>query len=193
MRKEQEQEKEQDKTRKEQEEEQDKVGHSMRRLLGHLLLRLLVCSYREIICLLCSARVARALRGAELLTRSLTRSLTHSLLSSWDTGILLSSIQGVLNPLLLLPLPLFPLPKSVTVGVTDGAMNDKKTLSELIEPTCFRVGVVRDFLQEIKPFVDPVVVPIQDPFGPSTVDPRLQAIVVSQVWIGEIYLMFDVT
>ena len=60
-------------------------------------------------------------------------------------------------------------------------MNRKKTLSELIEPTDFRIQAVKDFLLEIKPSVDAIVVPIQDPFGPSIVDPRLQAIVVSQV------------
>ena len=72
-------------------------------------------------------------------------------------------------------------PQSVTVGVTDGAMNRKKTLCELIEPIQTRIDAVRDFILEIKPTVEAKVVPIQDPFGPSTVDPRLQAIVVSQV------------
>ena len=60
-------------------------------------------------------------------------------------------------------------------------MNGKKTLVELMESTSFRVSAVTRFLRDIKPALDAVVVPIQDPFGPSIVDPRLQAIVVSEV------------
>jgi len=70
--------------------------------------------------------------------------------------------------------------KSVTVGVTHGMMNQKKTLSELIEDVDFRVAEVVRFLEEVKPSVKPIVVPITDPFGPSTVDPRLEAIIVSE-------------
>ncbi|XP_064613694.1 bifunctional coenzyme A synthase-like isoform X2 [Liolophura sinensis] len=70
--------------------------------------------------------------------------------------------------------------ESVTVGVTDGQMNKKKTLCELILPIETRINDVKTFMQEVKPRLRYTVVPINDPFGPSTQDPQLQCIVVSQ-------------
>ena len=58
---------------------------STRRVLGHSLLRSLLHSHRSPICLLRTARFARALRFAH----SFARSLTHSLRSSWERGFCL--------------------------------------------------------------------------------------------------------
>ncbi|XP_077979319.1 bifunctional coenzyme A synthase-like [Glandiceps talaboti] len=70
----------------------------------------------------------------------------------------------------------------ITIGVTDGDMNRKKTLSELILPIHDRISDVMRFLKDVKPSVlhDQSVVPIIDPFGPSIVDPDMQCIVVSE-------------
>ena len=62
-------------------------------VMGHSLVRSLVCSHRSLTRLLRTVRFARALRCAHLFARS----LTHLLLSSWDSAIFLSSFQGVLN------------------------------------------------------------------------------------------------
>ena len=50
---------------------------STRRVLGHLLLRSLVCSHRSLNCLLCTARFAHALRCAHSFAHSLTHSRAH--------------------------------------------------------------------------------------------------------------------
>nr|XP_006818858.1 PREDICTED: bifunctional coenzyme A synthase-like [Saccoglossus kowalevskii] len=70
----------------------------------------------------------------------------------------------------------------ITVGVTDGKMNCKKTVCELICPIEERISDVVGFIRDIKPSVlrDQSVVPIIDPFGPSIVDPDMQCIVVSE-------------
>lgn len=49
-----------------------------------------------------------------------------------------------------------------------------------MQPLSQRIINVQRFIESIKPSLQHKVVPIQDPFGPSTVDERLQAIVVSQ-------------
>ncbi|XP_060078671.1 bifunctional coenzyme A synthase-like [Ylistrum balloti] len=70
--------------------------------------------------------------------------------------------------------------KRLTVGVTDGDMNNKKTLSELIQPIQPRLESVRNFIQEVRPNICADVVPIYDAFGPTITDSDLQCIVLSQ-------------
>ena len=55
---------------------------STRRVLGHSLLRLLVCSHHSLIPLLCTARSVCAVRYAQ----TFARSLTHSLWSAGEWG-----------------------------------------------------------------------------------------------------------
>ncbi|CAH2096056.1 unnamed protein product [Euphydryas editha] len=70
--------------------------------------------------------------------------------------------------------------KHVTVGVTDVNMIQSKILWELIEPVEQRIKAVLDFLTDINPDLEYNVVPIQDLYGPTKHDPRLQLIVVSE-------------
>ncbi|XP_052895134.1 bifunctional coenzyme A synthase [Anopheles moucheti] len=67
----------------------------------------------------------------------------------------------------------------VVVGVTDGAMIKSKKLHELILPAAQRIKYVKEFLEDIDPFLSYEVVPILDPFGPTATDPNLDLIVVS--------------
>ncbi|CAN9492874.1 unnamed protein product [Ophioblennius macclurei] len=66
------------------------------------------------------------------------------------------------------------------IGVCDQAMLKKKVLMELIEPYSARVQRLRTFLQDIKPSLQVEIVPLDDPFGASIVDPLLECIVVSE-------------
>lgn len=70
--------------------------------------------------------------------------------------------------------------KRLTVGVTDGEMNNKKTLSELIQPVQSRLEAVKSFIQNVRPNITPDVVPIYDAFGPTITDTDLQCIVLSE-------------
>ena len=56
----------------------------------------------------------------------------------------------------------------------------EKVLKELIEPYSLRVQRLQEFLQDIKPSLQVEIVPLDDPFGASIVDPLLQCIVVSE-------------
>ncbi|XP_075872327.1 bifunctional coenzyme A synthase [Nelusetta ayraudi] len=66
------------------------------------------------------------------------------------------------------------------IGVCDKAMLKRKVLKELIEPYSLRVQRLQEFLQDIKPSLQMEIVPLDDPFGVSVVDPLLQCIVVSE-------------
>ncbi|XP_076616949.1 bifunctional coenzyme A synthase [Chaetodon auriga] len=66
------------------------------------------------------------------------------------------------------------------IGVCDQAMLKKKVLKELVEPYSLRVQRLQEFLQDIKPSLQVEIVPLNDPFGVSVVDPLLQCIVVSE-------------
>ncbi|XP_060951317.1 bifunctional coenzyme A synthase [Limanda limanda] len=66
------------------------------------------------------------------------------------------------------------------IGVCDQAMLKKKVLKELIEPYTLRVQILQEFLRDIKPSLEVEIVPLDDPFGVSVVDPLLQCIVVSE-------------
>lgn len=66
------------------------------------------------------------------------------------------------------------------IGLCDHAMLKKKVLKELIEPYSTRVQRLQTFLHDIKPSLEVEIVPLDDPFGASIVDPLLECIVVSE-------------
>lgn len=56
----------------------------------------------------------------------------------------------------------------------------EKVLKDLIEPYSLRVQRLQEFLKDTKPSLKVEIVPLNDPFGVSVVDPLLQCIVVSE-------------
>ena len=72
---------------------------------------------------------------------------------------------------------------TVTVGISTGQdLLKNKLLAELMLPVEDRVKAVEDFLRDCLPSLNEYnVVPITDPFGPSTVDPRYASITFSLV------------
>ncbi|XP_029312069.1 LOW QUALITY PROTEIN: bifunctional coenzyme A synthase [Cottoperca gobio] len=66
------------------------------------------------------------------------------------------------------------------IGICDEAMLNKKVLKELVEPYSLRAQRLQEFLQDIKPSLQVQIVPLDDPYGVSVVDPLLQCIVVSE-------------
>ncbi|XP_074659006.1 bifunctional coenzyme A synthase-like [Tubulanus polymorphus] len=80
---------------------------------------------------------------------------------------------------ILLSIGLMLASKSLTVGVTDGDMNSKKKLNELMQPISERVEALRSFMEDVKPGIEHDVVAITDPFGPTVVRPEYSCIVVS--------------
>ncbi|GFO24685.1 bifunctional coenzyme a synthase [Plakobranchus ocellatus] len=70
--------------------------------------------------------------------------------------------------------------KKLTIGITDGEVNKKKLLWELMQPYPLREQQVVSFVSEIKPTITLEPVQIFDPFGPTITDPDLQCLVVSQ-------------
>ncbi|XP_052845475.1 LOW QUALITY PROTEIN: bifunctional coenzyme A synthase [Drosophila gunungcola] len=69
--------------------------------------------------------------------------------------------------------------KRLVVGVTTPAMTKGKTLPDLILPVKERIARLRHFLMDIDSTLQYEIVPIDDPFGPTQVDPDLDMIVVS--------------
>uniref|UniRef100_A0AAF5RWL5 Cytidyltransferase-like domain-containing protein n=1 Tax=Wuchereria bancrofti TaxID=6293 RepID=A0AAF5RWL5_WUCBA len=67
----------------------------------------------------------------------------------------------------------------IICGITCGDMIKKKVLWELMESFEERAKNVQEFVKDISCTVRCEVHPIMDPYGPSIVDPDLQAIVVS--------------
>uniref|UniRef100_A0A8C7ZNG2 Bifunctional coenzyme A synthase n=1 Tax=Oryzias sinensis TaxID=183150 RepID=A0A8C7ZNG2_9TELE len=70
--------------------------------------------------------------------------------------------------------------KRFVIGVCNQAMLKKKVLKELVEPYSLRVQKLKEFLQDTKPSLQVEIVPLDDPFGVSIVDPLLKCIVVSE-------------
>uniref|UniRef100_A0A914ZTG6 Cytidyltransferase-like domain-containing protein n=1 Tax=Parascaris univalens TaxID=6257 RepID=A0A914ZTG6_PARUN len=68
----------------------------------------------------------------------------------------------------------------IVCGVTFGEMTHKKCLWELMEPLEVRQKAVKDFVEDVSNKVRCEVHSISDAFGPSIVDPDLEAIIVSQ-------------
>ncbi|XP_074520207.1 bifunctional coenzyme A synthase [Halichoeres trimaculatus] len=66
------------------------------------------------------------------------------------------------------------------IGVCDQAMLKRKVLKELVQPYSLRVERLHEFLQDIRPSLQVEIVPLDDPYGVSVVDPLLECIVVSE-------------
>ncbi|XP_054454828.1 bifunctional coenzyme A synthase [Anoplopoma fimbria] len=66
------------------------------------------------------------------------------------------------------------------IGVCDQAMLKNKMLKELVEPYSLRTQRLQEFLRDVKPSLQVEIVPLDDPYGVSVVDPLLQCIVVSE-------------
>ncbi|UXI19512.1 Alcohol dehydrogenase class-3 [Sarcoptes scabiei] len=69
---------------------------------------------------------------------------------------------------------------SLVIGVTDRQMVRSKTLHELIADPEVRIQSLREYLQDVDPFIHYEICTISDPFGPAIVDENLQAIIVSE-------------
>ncbi|XP_055329139.1 bifunctional coenzyme A synthase-like [Paramacrobiotus metropolitanus] len=70
--------------------------------------------------------------------------------------------------------------KRLTIGLTVQEMLQKKRLADLIQPIEQRKEILHKFCSDIDPSLEYNIQPIHDPFGPSTVDPTLQAVVASE-------------
>ncbi|KAI9027303.1 hypothetical protein CLU79DRAFT_741267 [Phycomyces nitens] len=70
--------------------------------------------------------------------------------------------------------------KSIVVGVTDDSMLHSKKYPQLIQSTKDRVKGVERYLYSIRRSIEPCVVPICDPFGPTITDPAIDALVCSK-------------
>ena len=67
-----------------------------------------------------------------------------------------------------------------TIGIADGPLLAKKTLTELIEPVEVRMSKLQDLLTDLDPSIECYLEPINEPMGPSGRDPNMEMIIVSQ-------------
>ncbi|KAH8117389.1 Nucleotidylyl transferase [Phellopilus nigrolimitatus] len=74
--------------------------------------------------------------------------------------------------------------KKVIVGVTDDNLLQKKSNKEVMEPLDVRIERVRRFIEFFKQGLSYEIVPIGDVYGPTAVDPNIQALVVSKETLG---------
>ncbi|GBP50215.1 Bifunctional coenzyme A synthase [Eumeta japonica] len=70
--------------------------------------------------------------------------------------------------------------KQLTVGVTDVNMIQSKKLWELIESVEERIQALLNFLVDVNPDIEYNVLPIQDMYGPTKDDPKIQMLVLSE-------------
>lgn len=66
------------------------------------------------------------------------------------------------------------------IGLADGPLLVKKKLADLIEDVNIREQHLKDLVAQIRPDVELIITPIQDPYGPSIVEPDYQCLIVSE-------------
>uniref|UniRef100_V9KJY8 Bifunctional coenzyme A synthase n=1 Tax=Callorhinchus milii TaxID=7868 RepID=V9KJY8_CALMI len=66
------------------------------------------------------------------------------------------------------------------IGVADGELLNNKVLKELIDPYQWRIERLREFLLDVKPLLQYDLVSLENPYGPSVNDAKLDCIVVSE-------------
>jgi len=74
--------------------------------------------------------------------------------------------------------------EKVIIGVTDDKLLQKKANRHVLESLDVRIEHVRRFLEFFKPGPVYDAVPINDVYGPTAVDPNIQALVVSKETLG---------
>lgn len=70
--------------------------------------------------------------------------------------------------------------REIVVGVAEGKLLERKTLTELIEPTSRRMSVVEKFLCDVAPCLKHSIVAITDVAGPAGVRRDLDCLVLSR-------------
>ncbi|MCL4165177.1 UNVERIFIED_CONTAM: hypothetical protein GTU68_026031, partial [Idotea baltica] len=70
--------------------------------------------------------------------------------------------------------------KRLTIGVADGPLLKRKVLKELILPCPERILSLREFLSDIDRCLEYNLVTIEEPMGPTSYDPKMEMIVVSE-------------
>jgi len=70
--------------------------------------------------------------------------------------------------------------KKVIVGVTDDNLLVNKANKHVLESLSHRTDRARSFLTSFKPNLEYDIVPIKDVYGPTAVDPNIQALVISR-------------
>ncbi|THH07294.1 hypothetical protein EW145_g3475 [Phellinidium pouzarii] len=74
--------------------------------------------------------------------------------------------------------------EKVIVGVTDDKLLQKKSNKEVLESLAVRIERVYHFMEFFNPGLIYDIVPIDDVYGPTAVDPNIQALVVSKETLG---------
>jgi cytidyltransferase-like protein len=82
--------------------------------------------------------------------------------------------------------------ESLVIGVTGEAILQNKTNAADIARYSTRVAGVESFLSLVKPSLKLNIVELQDPFGPTITDPKIEAIVVSSETIAGAHKINDI-